>query len=75
MAVAEKSKNRNSGPIKTAGKTAHSGDSREKLLKDVMREMNVELDKKSPSERASAIKEIHSIAVSVRQSRAKSSGL
>jgi hypothetical protein len=53
-----------------AAKIPHSGDSREKLLKDVMREIGIGLEGMNPSERTRAIAEIHSIAENVRKRQA-----
>jgi len=74
MAIATRQKVWKSGSLKTAGKVARSGDSRAKLLKDVMREINAGLDAMTPSDRKSSITGIHAIAETVRQRRAKSVG-
>ena len=63
---------RESGPRNTAVKVAHSGDSRDKLLKDVMREINAGLEGMPPVDRKRAIKDIHAIAENVRQRQVKS---
>jgi hypothetical protein len=74
MAIATSPIVRKSGSLKAAGNVVRSGDSREKLLKDAMREINVGLDEMTPLDRESAITGIHAIAQTVRQSREKSIG-
>jgi hypothetical protein len=56
-------------PEDQINKTAkpQSGDSREKLLADVMEEINSGLSKMTPKNRSKAVAEIHAIADGVRQ--------
>jgi hypothetical protein len=61
---------RKAGVRKPAAQITQSGDSRENLLKDVMHEIGIGLEGMNPSERNSAIAEIHSIAENVRKRQA-----
>ena len=70
MASATRPILRKTGSMKTAVKVAHSGDSRETLLKDVMREINAGLDGMLPGDRKRAITGIHTIAENVRKRQA-----
>jgi hypothetical protein len=72
MASATRPRIRGTHSLKTAvkipaAKISQSGDSREKLLKDVMREIGVGLEGMSPIERTRAIAGIHSIAENVQK--------
>jgi len=53
---------------------SRSGDSREKLLADLMREADVNLDRMPAAERARALAEIHAIAEGVRKRQEQSAG-
>ena len=72
MASVTRPRIQGSRSLKATAKVAQSGDSREKLLKDVMREMNIGLDEMSPTERASAIANIHAIAENIRKRQVES---
>jgi hypothetical protein len=65
-------------PIYDYGKTdataSRTGDSHEKLLNDVMREVSVGLEKMPATKRTRAIAKIHSIAENVRNRQAQSTG-
>jgi hypothetical protein len=74
MASATRPRIQAAGSLKTAIKVAQSGDSREKLLKDVMREINAGLENMSPLDRKRAVTGIHSIAENVRKRQVKSAG-
>jgi hypothetical protein len=71
MASATRPDIRRTHSVKAATKSAPSGDSREKLLKDVMREIGVGLEGMSSPDRLRAIAEIHSIAENVRTRQAE----
>jgi hypothetical protein len=75
MASATAPRIRGTHPLKAAVRTqaagiSQSGDSREKLLQDVMHEIGIGLDGMNSSERAGAMAEIHSIAENVRKRQA-----
>ena len=59
---------------KTGAATSRTGDSHEKLLNDVMREVSVELENMPATKRTRAIAKIHSIAENVRNRQVQSAG-
>jgi hypothetical protein len=65
-------------PIYDYGKTdvaaSRDGDSHDKLLNDVMREVSAGLEKMPATKRSRAIAKIHSIAENVRSRQAQSAG-
>jgi hypothetical protein len=70
MASATRPRIRSTNSLKAPARISPSGDSREKLLKDVMREIGVGLEGMSPTERAHALADIHSIAENVQKHQA-----
>jgi hypothetical protein len=54
----------------SAANASQSGDSREQLISDVLREINAGIDEMPAGERTRAIADIHAIAENVRKRRA-----
>ena len=70
MASATRPRIRRTHSLNAPARISQSGDSREKLLKDVMREIGIGLEGMSPTERTRAITDIHSIAENVQKRQA-----
>ena len=60
--------------VRTDAGTSQAGDSHEKLLNDVMREVSAGLEKMPATKRTRATAKIHSIAENVRKRQAQPAG-
>jgi hypothetical protein len=74
MASATRPTVEKAGSPRTSLKIVGSDDSREALLKDVVRGINEGIDGMQPVDRKRAIADIHAIAENVRKRQAKSAG-